>query len=144
MKRILHMLKSEIEPLNHERKDIHPLCLFRSTNLYKYNLYALKAGDLSEQSISSALLNCIAPITGRKDYIAVPAIASVTKKPIGVTLGEGRGNVVGYTARVKNGCFLLSFDADNDIQAQKIFRKVSIFLYFTFFRFKKVSPYLFL
>jgi len=92
----------------------------------EYALKAMETGRLSAREIEAARKK-ITYMTKRagKYWIRVFPHKPVTKKPLGVKMGSGKGAVEYYEARVKPGRILFELDGVDEATAREAFRKAS-------------------
>ncbi len=95
-------------------------------NFGEYGLKAVERGYLTSRQIEAAR-RAITGTTkrGGKVYIRVFPDRPVTKKPLEVRMGKGKGAVDQYTARVKPGKILFELAGVEESVAKEAFRIAS-------------------
>lgn len=110
-----------IKPFKPDRVDT-PLLHF-----HKYGIYALESTRMTAAQIESARLTLVRTL-GRKGTIiklqVFPHIP-VTKKPLGVRMGKGKGNVDHFVAFVRAGKMLFEYNCNNNNNAKLGYKAVS-------------------
>ena len=92
----------------------------------EYALKAMETGRLTAREIEAARKK-ITYMTKRagKYWIRVFPHKPVTKKPLGVKMGSGKGAVEYYEARVQPGRILFELDGVDEATAKEAFRKAA-------------------
>lgn len=95
-------------------------------NFGQYGIKAAEAGWIKERQIEAARV-ILARSTRKngKFWIRIFPDKPLTQKPQGVTMGAGKGEVIGYAAVVSPGRVLFEIDGLPKEQVKKIFKVIS-------------------
>lgn len=94
-------------------------------NFGQYALKAAEAGWVSDRQIEAVrIILARATRKNGKFWIRIFPDKPFTQKPQGVTMGAGKGEVVGYVAVVSPGRILFELDGLPKEEAQKIFKVI--------------------
>ncbi|XP_064383387.1 large ribosomal subunit protein uL16-like [Halichondria panicea] len=91
-----------------------------------YGLYATKSLRLGAYHIEAARMAILKTIgrKGLKIWIRIFPHIPVTKKPLEVRMGKGKGSVDRFVANVKAGTMLFEYNCPTEIGAKTAFRQV--------------------
>jgi len=89
-------------------------------------LYATESLRLNAYNIEAARLSILKTIgrKGLKIWIRVFPHTPVTKKPLEVRMGKGKGSIDRFVAHVKAGTVLFEYNCPTEIGAKKAFKQV--------------------
>lgn len=92
----------------------------------KYGLYATTSLRLSAYHIEAARMAILKTIgrKGLKIWTRVFPHIPVTKKPLEVRMGKGKGSVDRFVAHVKAGTMLFEYNSPTEIGAKMAFKQV--------------------
>ena len=117
--RKFHLRLRAIKPFKPDKVSPPPL------HFHQYGIYALESVRLTAAQIESARLTLVRTI-GRKDTavkLQVFPHIPVTKKPIGVRMGKGKGTVDHFIAFVKAGKMIVEYSCND--YAKQAYKAVS-------------------
>ena len=100
----------------------------RGTNLSfgDFGLMSLSAGRLTDRQIEASRIAISRSIKrGGKVWIRIFPDRPISKKPIGVRMGSGKGNLEYWVALIKPGRVLFEIEGVTEEQAKEAFRLAS-------------------
>jgi large subunit ribosomal protein L16 len=94
-------------------------------NFGKFGLKAIESGWIKDKQIEAARV-ILARATRKigKYWIRIFPDKPYTQKPQGVTMGAGKGEVIGYVAVVSPGKILFEIDGLDDQEAKKTLKNI--------------------
>ncbi|MGX7582850.1 50S ribosomal protein L16 [Candidatus Vidania fulgoroideorum] len=92
----------------------------------KYSIISLENSNINSKQIESARKVLVRNIRNNgKIVIRIFPDVPITKKPMEVRMGSGKGDVIGLVYKVKKGTNIIDFDVYDNKNFMKIFRIVS-------------------
>ncbi|MGX7576528.1 50S ribosomal protein L16 [Candidatus Vidania fulgoroideorum] len=102
-----------------------------------YSIISLSNSNLNSSQIESARKVLIRNIRNNgRIVIRVFPDFSITKKPIEVRMGSGKGDIFGYVCKIKKGTIIIDYDCNDYKKSKEFFRLASMKLPFKTFLLK--------